>query len=34
LYDYLPKSAETSYEGKVTTLWNQKVQTDRTAPNN
>ena len=33
-YDYLPKSVETSYEGKVTILWNQKVQIDKTAPNN
>ena len=32
-YDYLPKSVETSYEGKVTILWNQKVWTDGTAPN-
>ena len=24
-YDYLPKSVETSYKGKVTILWNQKV---------
>ena len=25
---------ETNHEGKVTTAWNQKVQTDRTIPNN
>jgi len=24
----------TSHEGKVTILWNQQVQTDRTIPNN
>jgi len=34
LYDHVPKSIETSHEGKVTTLWNQPVQTDRTIPNN
>jgi hypothetical protein len=28
------KSIETSQEGKVTILWNQQVQTDRTIPNN
>ena len=28
------KSVETSQGGKVTTLWNQQVQTDRTIPNN
>jgi len=33
-YEYVPKSVETSQEGKVTVLWNQKVQTDRTVPNN
>jgi hypothetical protein len=33
-YKHVPKSAETSQEGKVTTLWNQQVQTDRTIPNN
>jgi len=27
-------SVETSQEGKVTILWNQQVQTDRTIPNN
>jgi len=30
----VPKSVETSQGGKVTILWNQKVQTDRTIPNN
>jgi hypothetical protein len=34
LYEHLPKSAETSQEGKVTILWNQEIQTDRTIPNN
>ena len=33
-YENVPKSAETSQGGKVTILWNQKVQTDRTIPNN
>ena len=33
-YEYVPKSVETSKGGKVTILWNQKVQTDRTIPNN
>jgi len=27
-------SEETIHEGKVTTLWNQQVRTDRTIPNN
>ena len=30
----MPKSVETSQGGKVTTLWNQQVQTDRSIPNN
>jgi len=30
----VPKSVETSQGGKVTILWNQQVQTDRTIPNN
>ena len=30
----VPKSVEISQAGKVTVLWNQKVQTDRTNPNN
>jgi len=33
-YEHVPKSVETSQGGKVTTLWNQQVQTDRTVPNN
>jgi hypothetical protein len=33
-YDQVPKSFETSNEGKVTILWNQSVRTDRTIPNN
>ena len=34
LYKHVPKSVETSQGGKVTILWNQQVQTDRTIPNN
>jgi len=30
----VPKSVETSQGGKVTILWNQQVQTDRTIHNN
>jgi len=30
----MPKSVETSYEGKVTILWNQQAQHDITIPNN
>jgi len=33
-YDPVPKSVETSHEGKVTILWNQQVRTVRTIPNN
>jgi hypothetical protein len=33
-YEHVPKSIETSQGSKVTTLWNQQVQTDRTIPNN
>ena len=33
-YEYVPKSVETGQGGNVTILWNQKVQTDRTIPNN
>jgi hypothetical protein len=33
-YEHVPKSVETSQMGKVTVLWNQQVQTDRTIPNN
>ena len=32
-YEHVPKSVETSQGGKVTILWNQHVQTDRTIPN-
>jgi len=32
LYDNVPKSVETGHESKVTVLWNQQVQTDRTIP--
>jgi len=30
----VPGSVETSRGGKVTLLWNQKIQTDGTIPNN
>jgi len=33
-YNNVPKSVETSQEGKVTILWYQQVQTDSTIPNN
>ena len=33
-YEHVPKSVETSQAGKVTVLWNQQVQTDRTVRNN
>ena len=33
-YEHVPKSVEASQGGKATILWNQKVQTDRTIPNN
>jgi len=33
-YEHVPKSIETSKGGKVTILWNQQIQTDRTIPNN
>jgi len=33
-YEHLPKSVETSQGGKVTILWNQQVQIDRSIPNN
>ena len=33
-YEHVPKSVETIQAGKVTILWNQQVQTDRTIPNN
>ena len=32
-YEHVTKSVETSQGGKVTALWNQQVQTDRTIPN-
>jgi len=32
-YDHVPKSVETSHEGRVTMLWNQQVRTDRSIPN-
>ena len=31
--EHVPKSVETSQEGKVTMLWNQQIQTDKTIPN-
>ena len=33
-YEYVLKSVETGQRGKVTILWNQQIQTDRTNPNN
>jgi len=33
-YEHVPKSVEINQAGKVTILWNQQVQTDRTIPNN
>jgi len=33
-YEHVSKWAETSQGGKVTILWNQQAQTDRTIPNN
>jgi hypothetical protein len=33
-YEHAPKSVETSQVGKVSVLWNQQVQTDRTIINN
>jgi len=32
-HEHVPKSVETSQGGKVTILWDQQVQTDRTIPN-
>jgi len=32
-YEHVPQSVEISQGGKVTILWNQQVQTDRTIPN-
>ena len=31
---HVPKSVVTNHGGKVTILWNQQVQTDRTIPSN
>jgi hypothetical protein len=31
-YEHVPKSVETTQVGKVTVLWNQQVQSDRTIP--
>jgi len=33
-YEHVPKLVETSQGDKVTILWNQQIQTDRTVPNN
>ena len=33
-YEHVPKSVERGQGGKVTILWNQQVQTDRTIPKN
>jgi hypothetical protein len=33
-YKHVLKLVEATHEGKVTILWNQEVQTDRTIPNN
>ena len=33
-YEHVPKLVETGQGGKVTILWNQQAQTDRTIPNN
>jgi hypothetical protein len=33
-YEHVPKSVVTYQGGKVTILWNQQVQTDRTIPSN
>jgi hypothetical protein len=33
-YEHVPKSVEATHGGKVTILWNQQVQTDRTISNN
>ena len=33
-YEHVRKSVETFQVGKVTILWNQQAQTDRTVPNN
>jgi len=33
-YEHVPKSVDTNQGGKVTILWNQQIQSDRTIPNN
>jgi len=33
LCEHVPKSEETSHEGKLTVFWNQQVQTNKTIPN-
>ena len=33
-YEHVPNSVVISQGGKMTILWNQQVQTDRTIPNN
>ena len=33
-YEHAPKSVETSHEGKINTLGNQQVQTERASPRN
>jgi hypothetical protein len=33
-YEHVPNSVVTNLGGKVTILWNQQMQTDRTIPNN
>ena len=33
-YEHVPKLVETSQGGKVTILWDQQIQTDRTINNN
>ena len=33
-YEHVPKSVDKSQGCKVTILWNQQIQTDRTIPNN
>jgi len=33
-YEHVPQAVEIGQGGKVTILWNQQVQTDRTLPNN
>jgi len=33
-YEHVPQSVDTSRGGKLTMLWNQQIQTDRTIPSN